>query len=184
MASQKAGNLLAEVHTVDHAVYRAVAGTPSPRLDAALARLSNAANQSRMWLAIAAGLVVLGSARERRAATVGVVAIGVTSVVTNLVVKQVFGRNRPERTIRDTVAHVRMPATASFPSGHSASAFAFASAVGGELPRLALPLRALAAGVAYSRVHTGVHYPSDVVVGSLLGATAGTLVRHIARTRR
>jgi membrane-associated phospholipid phosphatase len=183
MASRMAGNLLAEAHAVDHAIYRAVAETPSPHLDAAMCRLSNAANSSRLWLGIAAGLMLFGSPRQRRAAAVGVAAIAVTSVATNLVVKQVFRRRRPQRADRDTVAHVRMPLSASFPSGHSASAFAFATAVGGELPRLALPLRALATGVAYSRVQTGVHYPSDALVGSLLGAATGSLLRRLAHPR-
>ena len=178
-----AGNLLGEVHAVDQAVYQAVADTSSPRLDAALSSLSNAANQSRVWLAIAAGLMVFGSPRHRRAAKVGVIAICVTSTLVNLVAKPTFVRRRPERSIREAISRVRMPRSTSFPSGHSASAFAFASAVGGELPWLAVPLQALATGVAYSRVHTGVHYPSDVLVGSLLGAVGGSLVRHIARTR-
>ena len=55
-----------------------------------------------------------------------------------------------------------MPRSTSFPSGHSASAFAFATAVGDELPLAWLPLHALAAAVTYSRVHTGVHYPIPV----------------------
>ena len=63
-----------------------------------------------------------------------------------------------------------MPASASFPSGHAASAFAFATGVGHVLPAVGVPLRALAALVAYSRVHTGVHYPGDVVAGALVGS--------------
>jgi undecaprenyl-diphosphatase len=69
-----------------------------------------------------------------------------------------------------------MPSSSSFPSGHSASGFAFATAVGRDMPLLAFPLRALAAAVAYSRVHTGVHYPADAVVGSLAGGATGLIV--------
>jgi len=69
-----------------------------------------------------------------------------------------------------------MPESTSFPSGHSASAFAFAYAVGRHLPALAVPIRLLAGGVAYSRVHTGVHYPGDVAIGSIVGAGTGAIV--------
>jgi undecaprenyl-diphosphatase len=62
-----------------------------------------------------------------------------------------------------------MPTSSSFPSGHSAAAFAFAIGVARVSPSAAVPLLALAALVSYSRVHTGVHYPGDVVAGSLLG---------------
>jgi undecaprenyl-diphosphatase len=69
-----------------------------------------------------------------------------------------------------------MPGSTSFPSGHSASAFAFASAVGRDLPGLALGLNFLAAAVAYSRVHTGVHYPGDTIVGAVIGASTALTV--------
>ena len=76
---------------------------------------------------------------------------------------------------------VSMPESTSFPSGHSASAAAFATAVGDVLPAAALPLRAAAAVVAFSRVYTGVHYPSDVVVGATVGALLGRLTSLAAR---
>ena len=69
-----------------------------------------------------------------------------------------------------------MPSSGSFPSGHSASAFAFASCVGASLPPAAPPLLGLAAAVAYSRVYTGVHFPGDVLVGSVIGAVIGRAV--------
>ena len=74
-----------------------------------------------------------------------------------------------------------MPGSTSFPSGHSASAFAFATAVGDELPLAWLPLHAVATAVTYSRVHTGVHYPGDVLVGSLMGTGAAVAVRYAAK---
>ena len=76
-----------------------------------------------------------------------------------------------------------MPTSRSFPSGHSASAFAFASAVGSALPPLSLPLHVAAAAVAYSRVHSGVHYPGDTIAGALLGTAAAAIVRSAALRR-
>lgn len=77
-----------------------------------------------------------------------------------------------------------MPTSTSFPSGHAASAFAFATGVATAAPRSALPLSAAAALVAYSRVHTGVHYPSDVIAGAVLGAgLAAAVVAALDRRR-
>ena len=71
-----------------------------------------------------------------------------------------------------------MPISTAFPSGHSATAFAFATAVGHVLPAASLPLHGLAALVAYSRVHAGVHYPGDVVSGALAGTVLSQLTTH------
>ena len=175
---QQAVEGLRELGAVDRAVYSAVATTPTPSLDEPLRRLSDAANNSRLWLAIAAGLAVAGGRSGRRAAVRGTVAIGVTSALVNLAVKSAWSRSRPDRSGAGVPVrrNVRMPASTSFPSGHAASGFAFAAAVGRDRPWLGLTLRFLAAAVAYSRVHTGVHYPGDVVVGSLIGASTGQAV--------
>jgi undecaprenyl-diphosphatase len=175
---QQAAEGLRELGAVDRAVYSAVATTPTPSLDEPLRRLSDAANNSRLWLAIAAGLAVAGGRSGRRAAVRGTVAIGVTSALVNLVVKSAWARQRPDRAGAGVPRRreVRMPASTSFPSGHAASGFAFASAIGRDQPWLGLVLRFLAAAVAYSRVHTGVHYPGDAVVGSLIGEGTGQAV--------
>jgi undecaprenyl-diphosphatase len=73
-----------------------------------------------------------------------------------------------------------MPRSSSFPSGHSAAAFAFATGACGELPGLLLLLGPLACAVAYSRVHTGVHYPSDVAGGAAIGIGSGVLASRLA----
>jgi len=77
-----------------------------------------------------------------------------------------------------------MPTSTSFPSGHSASGFAFAAGVAEALPVLGVPLRGLATVVAYSRVHSGVHYPGDVIVGSLVGMAVGEGTARTARLLR
>ena len=171
-------DVLHDLGAVDRAVYEAVARTPAAALDGPVRRVSQAANNSRLWLGIAAAVALPGGGRGRRAALEGVVSIGVTSAVVNLGLKRVYRRRRPDRVEDDLsqLRHVPMPKSTSFPSGHSASAFAFAYAVGRHLPGLAVPIRALAAGVAYSRVHTGVHYPGDVVVGSIVGAGTAAMV--------
>ena len=177
---------LEEAERVDVAVYAAIAQTDTPVLDRALSRLSRAADYSRLSLASAAILSVAGGARGRGAARVGLASLAVTAAVVNAAVKPLAKRRRPERERRSVPLgrHVRMPVTRSMPSGHSAAAFAFATGVGSVLPAAAIPLRTLAAAVAYSRVHTGVHYPSDVLAGALLGSAIAQGTAHlIARWR-
>jgi membrane-associated phospholipid phosphatase len=175
---QRAAQRLRELGAVDRAIYSAVAATPTPSLDEPLRRLSRAANNSGLWLAIAGGLGVAGGGAGRRAAVRGAVAIGVTSALVNVAVKSAWSRQRPDRALAGVPIrrNVPMPASTSFPSGHAASGFAFAAAVGRDQPWLGLALRFLAAAVAYSRVHTGVHYPGDAVVGSLIGEGTGQAV--------
>ncbi len=179
------GAMLRDAERIDLAIYRAIAATPSPALDDAMRSLSDAANYSRMWLAAATAMALLGGRRGRRAAIAGVGAIAVSSFTVNVPLKYLLHRARPDRSGAGVpiARHVPMPRTNSFPSGHAASGFAFAAAVAGSLPGLAAPLRLVASIVGYSRVHTGVHYPGDVVVGALLGTTIGETVAFLDRHR-
>ena len=104
-----------------------------------------------------------------------------TATVVNAAVKPLARRRRPDRLAGEVpvARHVTMPTSRSFPSGHSAGAFAFATGVGHVSPGAAVPLRALAATVAYSRVHTGVHYPGDVLAGALIGTALAQVTTHV-----
>jgi membrane-associated phospholipid phosphatase len=129
---------------------------------------------SKLWLGIAATMAMIGSRTGRPAALTGVAARAINSAAVNLVAKLSIRRGRPDPAAAGVpeARRVEMPSSLSFPSGHAASGFAFAEAVADTMPGMARPLRLLAAVVAYSRVHTGVHYPSDVIAGSLIGFAA------------
>jgi hypothetical protein len=172
---------LHELGVLDRAIYEAVATAPTPSLDRGLARLSDAADHSKLWLASAGLLALCGGRRGRRAALAGAASIGVASAVSNILVKQALPRTRPDRALATVpeARWVRMPLSRSFPSGHTASAVAFASAVGAFLPPLSFPLHLAAAAVGYSRVHTGVHYPGDVIAGALIGSAAASVARAV-----
>ncbi len=175
---------LDEVGRLDRACYAAIASTSMPTLDRAMAGLSRAADCSRLSLTAAAGLALLGGAPGRRAAVAGLASVAVTATVVNVVVKPLARRRRPDRLGHEVplARHVPMPSSRSFPSGHSAAAFAFAGGAGSVVPAVSLPLHALAGLVAYSRVHTGVHYPLDAIAGSALGAGLSRLTMRLART--
>jgi membrane-associated phospholipid phosphatase len=175
----------ADAQRLDRAVYAAIARTPTPALDRAMSRLSRVADYSRLSLASAAVLAVTGGRTGRRAAALGLASLAVTTTVVNVGVKPLWRRPRPDRMAEEVplARHVEMPTSQSFPSGHSASAFAFATGVGQVMPTAAIPLRALAAVVAYARVHTGVHYPADVLVGGLTGTVLAQLTTRVLLRR-
>jgi membrane-associated phospholipid phosphatase len=168
-----------DVERLDLAVYAAIAATTTPALDRAMSRLSRAADYSRLSLA-SAGVLGLTGRDGRRAAAMGLASLAVTAAVANVAVKPLGRRPRPDRVAQAVplARQVRMPTSRSFPSGHSAGAFAFATGVGHVMPAAAAPLRGLAALVAYSRVHTGVHYPGDVLAGALMGSALAQLTTH------
>lgn len=166
----------------DRWLFDVVARRHWPGADRVLPRLGRAANHGLLWGGAAVGIAVLGSAGARKAAVRGAASLALASATINTVGKWSVRRPRP---VLDGVPATRQlttqPRTTSFPSGHAASAFAFTAGVALESPLWGVALAPVAASVAFSRVYTGVHYPSDVVAGAALGVAAGCVVRRLTR---
>jgi membrane-associated phospholipid phosphatase len=127
------------------------------------------------WPLFAAVGAVCDASCRRRLPTALTAALGAAAAagIAVTVVKETVDRARPPLVEAGLDPVGAIPASASFPSGHSATAFAAAAAVGLLAPRLRAPLLALAALVALSRVYLGMHYATDVVVGTALGVAIG-----------
>jgi membrane-associated phospholipid phosphatase len=164
------------VRQLDRRLMKRSFGTRSPALDRVLIAITRAANYSRLWLVLAGALAVFGGKHGRRAAGHGLIAVAIAAGTANGPAKLLVHRRRPSSP--SYPALIRIPRSTSFPSGHSAAAFAFVTGACAELPILAPALVPLAGAVAYSRVHTGVHYPSDVAVGVGIGIGSGFLAAH------
>ena len=176
--------LVDPVNEIDRGISRHIATMPQSGLDTVMKGLTTAANHSLLWFAVATGLALRRGA-TRKAAARGVLAIALASGSANAVCKPLLPRRRPaaaELPAYQTLASP--PTSSSFPSGHAASAAAFATAVGLESPRLGLALAPLAAAVGYSRVHVGVHWASDVAAGAALGVGVAALTRRWWPVRR
>src|SRR6202043_2710625 len=176
--------LLAALDGWDQWLFRRLTRRERRAVDQRLKLLSNSANRSVLWFAIATLIAIFGGRRGRHAALRGVLSIAITSTRVNLPLKYLARRSRPPIRRGDRPLPVSEPGSFSFPSGHSASAFAFATGVALEEPRLLVPILPLAAGVAYSRVHLRVHYPFDVLVGAAIGAGMGLASGPLIRVGR
>src|SRR4029077_8170665 len=168
---------LARLDAADRRLFERLTRNERQVADRSLRQLSNSANRSMLWFAIAGLIAMLGGRAGRRAALRGIVSIAITSTLVNLPLKYLARRERPASRGSGRPLPVSMPGRFSFPSGHSASAFAFATGVGIEEPWLLPAILPLAAGVAYSRVHLRVHYPFDVLVGAAIGPGGALPVR-------
>ena len=168
---------LAEVDRLDRSVYEAIARSQTPLLDRSMRVLSRAADHSKLSLGASAVLAIAGGPGGRRAAIRGLASVAVTATVVNVLIKPLARRRRPDRAraLVPSARQVAMPRSRSFPSGHAAAAFAFATGAGRVLPLAGPPLVVLAGLVGYSRIHTGVHYPVDVLVGALCGVSMAEL---------
>ncbi|MFF3686080.1 bifunctional phosphatase PAP2/diacylglycerol kinase family protein [Streptomyces sp. NPDC002187] len=169
----------------DRQVLHTVHARKWPGSEPVLPRLSRSANHGVLWFGTATAIATLGrGARSRRAAVRGVASLALASAVINTVAKRSVRRSRP---LLDAVPVIRQlkrqPFTTSFPSGHAASAAAFATGVAMESKGWGAAVAPVAASVAFSRVYTGVHYPSDVLVGAALGVGAAFAVRGLVPTR-
>lgn len=170
-----ARRLVDRLDRTDRTLFAAAARRESPLLDAVLPPLTTSANHAGLWAVTAAALAAAG---QRRAATRGLVSLGVASFAANLPGKLTARRDRPGVAGVPQLRQLRrVPSSSSFPSGHAASAAAFTLGVALERPALGLALAPVAAGVAYGRVHVGVHYPGDVAAGLALGVGCALFVR-------
>jgi membrane-associated phospholipid phosphatase len=138
----------------------------SPAAERAVARLSRLGEHGGVWLAIGVGGYALD--RRRRPRWRRAVLVVAASYVLNTALKLGFRRRRPR--MRGLPPLSSTPTQLSFPSAHAATGFAGALAY----TRLGLPrgpLYALAGTLALSRLYLGLHHPSDVLAGALLGTT-------------
>jgi undecaprenyl-diphosphatase len=167
---------------IDRRLYRLINGVPhSPTSDRYVSVLSDL-GEGLGWVAAGIGLAILGGPKGRRAgAATAVASLGATYVVQTRV-KPIFRRVRPFVNREARVVGIR-PADHSFPSGHTASSFAAATALAFFYPRAAPLAYGLATAVGVSRVHLGVHFPSDAAVGGVIGIGIGTFSAWVFRKR-
>ncbi|MGW7327396.1 phosphatase PAP2 family protein [Streptomyces sp. NPDC054840] len=161
----------------DHRLTRRVAAWDSPWARQLLPPVEEAAEHTKLWCVAATAMAVGGGRRGRRAAAAGLAGMVVAEVLSNGVAKKLVVRRRPPT---EWIPHHDVedrPDSSSFPSGHTAAAVAFTTAVARTWPLAAAACAVPGFLVGIERIHSGAHYPSDVAAGTVIGLTATALVR-------
>ena len=130
-----------------------------------------------MWLALA---LLLAALWRRPSILVMVALADLAADGLAYALREAIDRRRPPLVYPEPEPLVRVPHQPSFPSGHSATAFACATVIAWAAPRLRIPAFVLAAAIAWSRVYVGVHWPLDVLGGATLGVLVSTILLMLA----
>ena len=135
-------------------------------------------NTGAMWIVIA--LILMLFKKTRKYGLLALVALGLTYLLNNLLIKNLVDRTRPYETFDKVRLLIEKQDDASFPSGHSASSFAVAMSIYLYFPKkYGIPALLLAVLMVLSRLYVGVHYPSDVLCGAVIGSLMAYLVYRI-----
>jgi undecaprenyl-diphosphatase len=166
------GNLLGMISERDHRLMRRMNRWRAPRWVQFLMLGASRAGDGWFWVALGLGLIILGGPRRFAATSAGCLASG-TGLGIYLILKKLTGRKRPCLIDPHHWAQILPPDQYSFPSGHTITAFAIATALGLFYPSLFSVLLPCAVLIGISRIVLGMHFLSDVVAGALIGSLLG-----------
>jgi len=161
---------------MDAALFNAINSAHTPALDAVMLGASWLGYFPGIWFLL--GVAALGWPRLRPAAFRMCLAVALAYTMASGVLKPLIGRVRPSHAsiMAGRTLETQPPSSYSFPSGHAATAVAGAMAAARVVPAASWAFWGLATLMAYSRVYLGVHYPSDLVGGALVGVACAWLV--------
>ena len=173
---------LGPLQAVDTFVFIQINQLPHRQLsDRFLTRLSWIMTSGTGWLLFLLMATLVDRQRGWKATRAVAPALWLATATVEHPIKKWFRRRRPFISLIEAIIVGRKPGSYSFPSGHSAAAFAGAVLLAREYPTNARGFFGLASLVAFSRIYLGVHYPGDVLSGSFLGMVLARIYSRLLR---
>ncbi|EJP6472644.1 phosphatase PAP2 family protein [Clostridium botulinum] len=146
-------------------------------LDKIMIFITSIGNLGLIWIGIS--LLLLISKRYRKVGVLCIASLLLSSLIGEVLLKNLVQRGRPFTAVEGINLLIKAPKSFSFPSGHTASSFAVATVVGRKIEKFKLPIYILAIAIAFSRLYLYVHYPSDVLVGALIGVISAKIILYM-----
>ena len=140
--------------------------------------ITHLGDKGLFWIVLS--LLLLIKKSTRKTGFLSLLSLLITFLIVNVCMKNGFARIRPYETLTDLLFLIEKQSDFSFPSGHSASSFASAVVLFKQLPkRYGIPILILAVLIAFSRIYMGVHYPTDILAGILIGSIVALLIVYV-----
>ncbi len=137
-------------------------------------KITHLGDKGFIWIVL--GVILLLPKKTRRAGFLSLLALLSAHLLCNCVLKDFVARIRPYELVDGLQCLIGKMNSFSFPSGHTMTAFAAAMVITkGTRKRIGIPVMILAVCIAFSRLYVGVHYPTDVFFGAVMGALIGLI---------
>lgn len=162
--------MLEAIQSLDGAILLAIQNIRLDFLNPVVEFYTSLGNVGFLWIALS--LILLLNRKTRKAGFFSLVAMLFGMICTNMVLKHLVGRTRPWLVVEGLTALVNEPDPNSFPSGHTCAAFAAAVTWWKLLPHKWAGITGLVMAVCMglSRLYVGVHFPTDVIMGAVVGS--------------
>lgn len=132
-------------------------------------------NKGLIWILVS--IILLFPQKTRKTGVKSLIALCISALIINMLLKNIVVRTRPYDVIHGLTSLIGIQKDYSFPSGHTGSSFAVAVILFRELPkRFGIPILIFAFLMGFSRMYVGVHYPSDIISGALIGTVIALFV--------
>lgn len=169
--------MLKKIKKWDKGVISWISKFNNPFINKFMVLLTRLGDGGFVWVTIAISFLI--TKRYKSVSLKILLSLCLTTIVGEVVIKRLVGRLRPSQIISKEDLLIKKPTSYSFPSGHTASSFGVAVILSEAFPFINILIFCLASLIGISRVYLKVHYPTDVIVGAIIGTLCGLVTEMI-----